>query len=174
MKVFEVGVIIGGRKYLGSEPSALPLGDLGSKLSARWATQHRWRVDILHWMPRDRLIPSCTVSLPPCTSAVAAMGDSAAASCPRAVMGVEWLMLQAARVEGQRPAEKRSRDFLPVMEQIAARTAVQPDEDGAERWQRELKRARMETTVPLTFNPTRLLSYVAGRPIGVVRGVVNV
>lgn len=102
------------------------------------------------------------------------MADAAASSGPRAASGVEWLMMQAARSESRRPADQRSREFKPIMEQIAARTSTQPVEDDAEAWQVEAHEKRVENMSPATFNPTRLLSFVAGRPIGVASGVANV
>lgn len=89
--------------------------------------------------------------------------------CPKAFLGVDWLFTQAARIEGAKPAEERSQHFVPIMGTIGDRTRRLADETGAEDWQRELRKLRMENLSSMIHCPQRLLTYVAGRPMAVLR-----
>ncbi len=86
-----------------------------------------------------------------------------------ALRGAEWLYTQAARIEGAKPAEERSQHFQPIMERLGDHSRRTADDTGAETWQRELRKVRMENLTGLNAYPQRLLTYVAGRPIAVLR-----
>lgn len=100
---------------------------------------------------------------------MAASSSSASEKADRASKVPEWLFMQACRLEGARDSDAHPKDWHSVMGPIGERTRVEADVTGSEDWQRALRKSRMENLSAMNVNPARMLFYVAGRPVSVLK-----
>ncbi len=89
-----------------------------------------------------------------------------AASCPKGLVGTEWMVSQGARTETSRAQQGvgQNPELSSALMFLAARSAVEVDESGAENWQVAYGHHRRETLQAASVDPARMVQYVAGRP----------
>ena len=87
------------------------------------------------------------------------------ASYPKGLAGTEWLVAQGARTEMPRLREgKLNPEMSSHLMYWGLRTETPVQEDDAADWQVSYGERRREKLQSASFDPGRMVQYVAGRP----------